>query len=145
MGRIWHGENGSNARRSSAHHRLHQSGGGGLVRLRSRTRLSATASQSADARHSAILGPVHLWQSGSTQSAVAAGEACVSLRANSIGEPEAANLHVRFNERGAETEQWYGPRHRLRAKAAGHTQAADLPPPRRPSTLPRQPPARMTE
>jgi hypothetical protein len=28
----------------------------------------------------------------------------VSLRVNSIGEPDAANLHVRFDERGAETE-----------------------------------------
>ncbi len=28
----------------------------------------------------------------------------MSLRVNSIGEPDAANLHVRFDERGAETE-----------------------------------------
>jgi hypothetical protein len=28
----------------------------------------------------------------------------VSLRVNSIGEPDAANPHVRFDERGAETE-----------------------------------------
>ena len=62
----------------------------------------------------------------------------MSLLVNSIGEPDAANLHVRFDERGAETEQWYGMRHRRWAKAAGHTKAPDLMPPRRPSTLPRQ-------
>ena len=34
----------------------------------------------------------------------AAGVNCMRLRANPIGEPDAANLHVRFDERGAETE-----------------------------------------
>ena len=63
----------------------------------------------------------------------------MSLQVNSIGEPDAANLHVRFDERGAETERWSGLRHRHVAKAAGHTTAPDLIPPRRPSTLPRQP------
>ena len=68
----------------------------------------------------------------------------MSLCVNSIGEPDAANLHVRFDERGVETERWYGLRHRHLAKAAGYTTAPDLMPPRRPSTLPRQPRARMT-
>jgi hypothetical protein len=31
---------------------------------------------------------------------------------NSIGEPDAANLHVRFDEREAETERWTGLRYR---------------------------------
>ena len=34
----------------------------------------------------------------------AARVTCVRLRANPIGEPDAANLHVRFDERGAETD-----------------------------------------
>jgi RNA-directed DNA polymerase len=36
----------------------------------------------------------------------------VSLRANPVGEPDAGNPHVRFDERGAETELWNGLRHR---------------------------------
>ncbi len=69
----------------------------------------------------------------------------MNLLVNSIGEPDAANLHVRFDERGAETERWSGLRHRRWAKAAGHSKSPDLRRPRCSSTLPRQPHARMTE
>ncbi|MGH9891088.1 MAG: hypothetical protein ACREA0_03720, partial [bacterium] len=34
------------------------------------------------------------------------------LRANPVGEPDAVNPHVRFDERGSETERWNGMRHR---------------------------------
>src|SRR5271167_710074 len=78
--------------------------GGGLVCLWACAQLSATASQGADARHPALLGPAHLWPIGGAESASAAGVDCANLRVNSIGEPDAANLHVRFDERGAETE-----------------------------------------
>ena len=91
-----------------------------------RTKLCLEAKQSSDFRFCAT------------------GVNCVRLWVNSIGEPDAANLHVRFDERGAETERWYGLRHRRVAKAAGYTTAPFLMPPRRPSTLPRQPRARMT-
>jgi len=42
-------------------------------------------------------------------------------------------------------KRWCGLRHRRLAKAAGHKTAPDLMPPRRSSTLPRQPRAGMTK
>src|SRR5713101_3773632 len=78
--------------------------GSGLVCLRPCARLSATASQGADARHPVFLRPAHLWSTRGAEPPNAADVNCVNLRVNSIGEPDAANLHVRFDERGAETE-----------------------------------------
>ena len=50
----------------------------------------------------------------------------MNLLVNSIGEPDAANLHVRFDELGAETERWSGLRHRRWAKAAGHSTVVEV-------------------
>jgi hypothetical protein len=36
-----------------------------------------------------------------------------------VGKPDAGNRHVRFDERGEETEPWQGLRHRHLAKAVG--------------------------
>src|SRR5439155_11854700 len=54
-----------------------------------------------------------------------------ALRRSLVREPDAGNPHVRFDERGQETELWRGTRHR-------HSTATplDLKPPRLSSTLP---------
>lgn len=54
-----------------------------------------------------------------------------------VGEPDAGNPHVRFDERGGETELWREPRHRRWAKAAGNGYSSCLSPPRPSSTLPK--------
>jgi hypothetical protein len=50
----------------------------------------------------------------------------VSLRVKPVGEPDAGNLHVRFDERGSETEPWNELRHRRMAKAAGNCYSSFL-------------------
>ena len=47
----------------------------------------------------------------------------VCLGTTSVGEPDAGNPHVRFDERELETESRIGLRHRHTAKAAGNSQA----------------------
>jgi hypothetical protein len=44
----------------------------------------------------------------------------VSLEVKSVGKPCAGKPHARFDERGWETELWYGLRHQHMAKAAGN-------------------------
>ena len=45
----------------------------------------------------------------------------VGLAMKPVGKPDAGNRHVRFDERGEETEPWRGLRHRHLAKAAGNS------------------------
>lgn len=54
----------------------------------------------------------------------------------SVREPDAGNLHVRFDERRRETEPRPRLRHRRLAKAAGNSNSLGLKPPRPPPTLP---------
>jgi hypothetical protein len=56
-----------------------------------------------------------------------------------VGERNAGNPHVAFDEREEETEQWRGLRHRHLAKAAGNSNSPRLPSPRLFSTLPLRP------
>jgi hypothetical protein len=53
-----------------------------------------------------------------------------------VREPDAGDLHVRFDERRRETEPRSRLRHRHKAKAVGNSYSLDLQPPRPPSTLP---------
>jgi hypothetical protein len=53
-----------------------------------------------------------------------------------VREPDAGNLHVRFDERRRETEPRLRLRHRRLAKAAGNSDSLGLKSPRPPSTLP---------
>jgi hypothetical protein len=56
---------------------------------------------------------------------------------NPVGEPDAGNPHVRFDERRRETEPWRGLRHPRGGESRGLTATPhDLPPPRPSSTLP---------
>ena len=45
---------------------------------------------------------------------------CVCLGVNPVGKPDAAVPHVRFDERGWETELWHRLRHQQMVKAAGN-------------------------
>ena len=60
----------------------------------------------------------------------------VYRRANPVGEPDAANPHVRFDERGVETEEWGDTRAPATERAGQHARP-HLHPPRHSSTLPR--------
>jgi len=60
----------------------------------------------------------------------------VCLDVKPVGEPDAGEPHVRFDERGRETESRCGLRHRQMAKAAGNSYSPRLRPPRSSSTLP---------
>lgn len=53
-----------------------------------------------------------------------------------VGERSAGDPHAAFDERGKETEQGCGLRHRHLAKAAGNSNSPHPPPPRPSSTLP---------
>ena len=57
------------------------------------------------------------------------------LNVKPVGEPDAGNPHVRFDERGWETEPCPGLRHRRYAKAAGNGDSPGLQSPRPSSTL----------
>jgi hypothetical protein len=62
-----------------------------------------------------VFGPL-----GVTPNASAAGRrSVVCLGVKPVGEPDAGNPHVRFDERRRETASWCGLRHRRSAKAAG--------------------------
>src|SRR5437667_10112319 len=82
----------------------------GSVRGEKRPRLSEASSQGATpTRHPAIPGRAHLrttWRP--TAADIARRRVRVSLRAIPVGEPDAGKPHVRFDERGAETEPWAG-------------------------------------
>ena len=59
------------------------------------------------------------------------------LMVNPVGEPDAGNPHVRFDERGRETEPRCGLRHPRRGESRGTTATPhNLLPPRPSSTLP---------
>ena len=45
---------------------------------------------------------------------------CVCLGVNPVGKPDAVVPHVRFDERGWETELWHRLRHQQMVKAAGN-------------------------
>jgi hypothetical protein len=59
----------------------------------------------------------------------------VSLNVKPVGEPDAGDPHVRFDERGRETELWQEVRHRRTLKGAGNSYPHAYRPPRPSSTL----------
>src|SRR5262249_29467027 len=76
-----------------------------LPRLRSRQALPAPSAQAARAWHTEHL-PCHGFRGArcSTASTRAASATAVGLTMKLVGKPDAGNRHVRFDERGQETE-----------------------------------------
>src|SRR6516225_5706015 len=74
--------------------------------------VSSQTAQNARSRHTAIPSRVCIWGAGcaATESR-AQGVADVRLMMKPVGKPDAGNLHVRFDERGGETEHVFT-RHR---------------------------------
>src|SRR5262249_20194977 len=79
-----------------------------LPRLRSRQALPAPSAQAARAWHTEHL-PCHGFRGArcSTASTRAASATAVGLTMKLVAKPDAGNLHVRFDERGQETECCY--------------------------------------
>src|SRR5262249_24806962 len=77
-----------------------------LPRLRSRQALPAPSAQAARAWHTEHL-PCHGFRGArcSTASTRAASATAVGLTMKLVGKPDAGNRHVRFDERGQETER----------------------------------------
>ena len=85
----------------------------------------------------AFLGRAGVWPARGVPNATAAGRpSVVCLGVKPVGEPDAGNPHVRFDERRRETASWGGLRHRRSAKAAGNSDSSRLSRPRPSSTLP---------
>src|SRR5918911_1296531 len=85
--------------------------GGRQLRLRAREALPGSASQGAVARHAPLLGRGGVW--GTWRAAAAPSSpwrAAVSLEVKPVGKPDAGNPHVRFDERGRETERCHRPK-----------------------------------
>ena len=86
----------------------------GQLRLRTSARISAEEAQGAVARHPSVLrrGGVRQVGSNPTPPHPPGAATSKSLRMKPVGKPDAGNPHVRFDERGRETESCLALRHR---------------------------------
>jgi hypothetical protein len=110
--------------------------GGRSLRRSGDAPFSQAMPQGADARHSTLSKAADLRCNRSPATADGRrGSVCVCPDVTPVGEPYAGNPHVRFDERGWETESRSELRHRRDAKAAGNGNSSDLRPPRPSSTL----------
>ena len=109
-----------------------------LARLSTGARLPHATAQGRRARNGAVLLRYRLRRTGPHPSRTLAPITCARRgpHVKPVGERNAGNPHVAFDEREEETEQWQGLRHRHLAKATGNSNSPRLPPPRLFSTLP---------
>ena len=101
-------------------------------------RLPRATARGQRARNGAVLLRCRLWRTGPHPPRTSVPDR-LSRRGPAVkpvGEPDAGNRHVRFDERGEETEPRCGLRHRHLAKAAGNSYSPRLLLPRLSSTLP---------